>query len=52
MNLESLIEVLNKKLVYLTNLRLSVINVGDIDELTRIDIEIEEIRSIIRKLES
>ena len=52
MNLESLIEILNNKINYLNNLRITLINVGDLEELIRIDTEIEDVRSILTKLQS
>lgn len=52
MTLESLIEILNNKINYLNNLRITLINVGDVEEIVRIDTEIEEVRSILLKLQS
>jgi hypothetical protein len=52
MNLESLIEILNNKINYLNNLRITLVNIGDIAEITRVDLEIEDIRAILVKLES
>ena len=52
MNLESLIEILNNKINYLNNLRITLVSIGDIAEITRVDLEIEDVRAILAKLEN
>ena len=52
MTLESLIEILNNKINYLNNLRITLISIGDVEELIRVDTEIEDVRNILTKLQS
>lgn len=51
MKLEEIIEILKKKEIFLREQRIYSANIGDIAEVTRIDIELQEIKNIIKKLE-